>query len=116
MAPDAEPIDDDDVLCFAKEYFNEKEEALSRIRRRRFGWELDTQPRDYLDTGDLGMMTIGNGPILIDRHTGDYWQLSSSPPEVFGDGAGRLGYRQLTSRARFEQWREGNPITGSIRR
>lgn len=99
-----------EVLLFVQAQFEEGDEASDRLRSRRFGWEVDTQPRAFLDGQDSSLMLLGNGPILIDRHSGDYWFTSSNPGAVFGDGADRLGWSQLTTRAKFERWCEENDL------
>ena len=104
------PVTAAEVLAFVQAQFEEGDEASDRLRSRRFGWEVDTQPRAFLVSRDSAQMLLGNGPILIDRHSGDYWFTSSSPWDVFGDGADRLGWPQLTTRAKFERWCEENDL------
>lgn len=95
-----------DVLEFVKKEFDEGEEAADRIRGRPFGWQIDTQPRAYLDSLDPNLMSLGDGPLLVDSHTGEVWAVSSSPSDVFGDTAtGTIGWSQLRTRALFEAWR-----------
>lgn len=47
------------------------------------GWafSVDTQPDAYLD-GDESAMTYGNGPIMIVKHSGAVWHLSSNPEMI----------------------------------
>ena len=105
-----------EVLAFIRAQFDEGDEAADRLQGRRFGWEVDTQSREYIDSQHFSRMLIGNGPILIDRRTGNYWFTSSNPDDVFGDSYGSLGYTQLTTRARLESWREENDSPdGNIR-
>ena len=95
-----------DVREFVKKEFDEGDEATDRIRRRPFGWQIDTQPRAYLDSLDPNLMSIGDGPLLVDSHTGEVWAVSSNPSDVFGDTAtDTIGWSQLRTRALFEAWR-----------
>lgn len=94
------------VLEFVKKEFDEGDEATDRIRRRPFGWQIDTQPRAYLDSLDPNLMSLGDGPLLVDSHTGEVWAVSSSPSDVFGDTTtNTIGWSQLRTRALFEAWR-----------
>lgn len=95
-----------DVLEFVKEEFDKGEEASDRIRRRPFGWQIDTQPRAYLDSLDPNLMSLGDGPLLVDGHTGEVRAVSSSPSDMFGDTTtDTIGWSQLRTRALFEAWR-----------
>lgn len=94
----------DDVISFVARYFDEdRVTAAGRLRRRRYGWQIDTQPV----TGEL---LLGSGPLIVDGYTGDYWETSSSPWDVFGD-SGSLGWSELKSRSLFEQWKSEKPWT-----
>jgi hypothetical protein len=111
-----EAISRDEIVAFARRWFGEGGEVADRIRGRRYGWELDTQPREYINSRDFALMTLGNGPILIDRRDGAFWETSSSPGDVFGTDS-TPGWSELTSRARFHAWRKfsaGAP-SGNIR-
>lgn len=107
----------DDVLALTQAECDEGPGAISRPRRRRFGWDVDAQSRCFIDGEETWLLAFGEGPLIIDRHTGDYWRTSSNPVAVFGDGAGLLGYTELTSRAWFDQWlsQQGAPRDGNIR-
>ncbi|WP_341953782.1 hypothetical protein [Salinibacterium sp. TMP30] len=109
-----------DVVSFIIGYFDEyaeeapdvaPESVAWRVRRRRYGWQIDTQPSS-------GELLLGPGPLIVDGRTGDYWRTSSSPVDVFGE-PGVLGWSQLTSRRLFEQWRrerglpDGNILRGA---
>jgi len=88
-----------DVIRFVAEYFGEDAPtALQRLRPRRYGWEVDTQPMN-------GELLLGPGPVIIDRKSGDYWETSSSPSDIFGD-AGMLGWSELKTRDLFERWKD----------
>ena len=106
-----------EVLAFTQAECDEGPEAISRLRRRRFGWEINTQSRYFIDGEETWLLAFGEGPLIVDRHTGNYWRTSSNPVAVFGDGAGQLGYAELATRALFEQWRsqQGGPCEGNIR-
>ena len=54
-------------------------------------------------------MMIGNGPILIERATGDFWEVSSNPGDMFGHN-GELGWTKLTSIALFRRWRDERQV------
>lgn len=97
----------DEVVTFARGWFDEGSEVADRIRARRYGWELDTQPREYINSRDFALMTIGNGPILVDRRDGAFWETSSNPGAVFGTDS-TPGWSELTSRARFDAWRQSS--------
>jgi hypothetical protein len=92
------------VIAFARAEFAEGEEAQDRLKSRRYGWQIETQPRAS-DNGAPPVLLLGPGPRIVDRHTGYYWRTSSSPSDVFGDGDGALGWSELSSRALFDQWR-----------
>jgi len=97
--PVATAPDQVDVVRFVASYFDEDEStAATRLRRRRYGWDVDTQPTN-------GELLLGPGPLLIDGRSGDYWRTSSSPGDVFGD-LGKLGWSELKTRSLFEQWKD----------
>jgi hypothetical protein len=88
-----------DVIRFVAEYFEEDAPtAIQRLRPRRYGWEVDTQPMN-------GELLLGPGPVIIDGKSGDYWETSSSPSDIFGD-AGMLGWSELKTQALFERWKD----------
>ena len=103
-----------EALAFVQAHFEEGSEAQDRLCRRRYGWEVNTQSREFIDSQDPSLLSLGGGPILIDRHSGDYWFTSSCPADVFDDDGG-LGWSQLTTRALFEEWCSGDdPSAGNI--
>jgi hypothetical protein len=75
---------------YIKQKFNEQDSS-DRIEDRGFAYYIDTQPREYLDTKDATKMTIGNGPIVIIKETGDVYSFSSNPRHMFGDSEKRIG-------------------------
>ncbi|QYH34588.1 GIY-YIG nuclease family protein [Salinibacterium sp. M195] len=105
-----------DIVEFIFRYFDDDadvnpevdpDSVAWRVRRRSYGWEIDTQPNS-------GALLLGPGPLIIDGRTGDYWETSSSPLDVFG-GSGALGWSELKSRHLFDQWKQGRSVPdGSI--
>jgi len=71
------------VQNYTKQRFNEAD-GSDRIEDRVFAYYIDTATRDYLDTKDIRKMTIGNGPIVILKETGDIYYFSSNPSHMFG--------------------------------
>lgn len=63
---------------FVQERF-EEEEVSDRMEDRGFAYYVNTQPREYLDTKDHAKMTIGNGPVVILKESGDVYLFPSGP-------------------------------------
>ena len=40
------------------------------IVERDFAWVFPFNTREYIETGDFKKMTIGNGPVVVNRQTG----------------------------------------------
>ena len=90
------------VQDYTKQKFNE-EDSSDRIEDRGFAFYVDTQPREYLDTKDNSKMTIGNGPLVIVKETGDVYTFSSNPSHMFGDAESRIGVNGAKSAEEFDK-------------
>ena len=73
----------EEVQNYIRQKYNEQD-GSDRIDDMGFAYYIDTQPREYLDTKDDFNMTIGNGPIVILKETGDIYSFSSNPSHMFG--------------------------------
>lgn len=71
------------VENYVKHTFNEQD-GSDRIDDKGFAYYIDTQPREYLDTNDPAKLTLGNGPIVIVKESGDIYSFSSNPMHMFG--------------------------------
>ncbi len=76
-------ISEEQVRKFVQDEYGEADSS-DRIEDRGFAYYISTQPREYLDTKDDTKMTIGNGPIVILKETGDIYSFSSNPLHMFG--------------------------------
>lgn len=85
---------------YVQNKFNEAD-ISDRIEDRGFAFYIDIQPREYLDTKDDLKMTIGNGPIVILKNTGEVFSFSSNPLHVFGKSENRIGVNTATTAEEF---------------
>lgn len=86
---------------YAQKRFNEADSS-DRIEDRGFAFYIDTQPREYLDTRDDSKMTIGSGPIVILKSTGEVFSFSSNPLHMFGKSENRVGVNTAKSVEEFQ--------------
>ena len=45
-----------------------------------FGWVFVYQSKEYLESGDFSDMWVGNGPLLVNRFTGNVHRFGSHRP------------------------------------
>ncbi|NID17385.1 YrhB domain-containing protein [Luteibacter yeojuensis] len=66
-------IDYNVALAKVNEHLGKSEMALQVTSCDEFpvGWLFYYQTKEYLETGDPSSLLAGNGPMLIDRETGD---------------------------------------------
>ncbi len=86
---------------FVQIKFNEADSS-DRIEDRGFAFYIDTQTREYLDTKDDSKMTIGNGPIIILKSTGQVFSFSSNPLHMFGKSESRVGVNTAKTVEEFQ--------------
>jgi hypothetical protein len=94
-------ITEEQVRSYVQMKFNEADSS-DRIEDRGFAFYIDTQPREYLDTRDDSKMTIGNGPIVILKSTGEVFSFSSNPLHMFGKSENRVGVNTAKSVEEFQ--------------
>lgn len=92
-------------LAQVKEYLQERfheDDSSDRIDDRGFAYYIDTQPREYLDTKDESKMTLGNGPMVIVKATGDVFLFSSNPMHMFGNSGIKIGVNAAKTAEEFQ--------------
>lgn len=89
-------ITEEQVRSYAQTKFNEADSS-DRIEDRSFAFYINTQPREYIDTKDNSKMTIGNGPIIILKDTGEVFSFSSNPLHMFGKAENRVGVNSAST-------------------
>ncbi len=94
-------ISEDQVKEFVQNKFNEVD-GSDRIEDRGFAFYIDTQPREYLDTKNDSKMTIGNGPIVVLKNTGEVFSFSSNPLHMFGKSESRVGVNTAKTVEEFQ--------------
>ena len=47
---------------------------------RPYGWVFFYQSREYIETGELGQMLVGNAPIIFDRFDGELRVTGTAEP------------------------------------
>lgn len=94
-------ITEEQVRKFVQIKFNEADSS-DRIEDRGFAFYIDTQPREFLDTKDDSKMTIGNGPIVILKSTGQVFSFSSNPLHMFGKSDNRVGVNTAKTVEEFQ--------------
>ena len=66
------------VKEYTRNQFNEQD-VDDRIEDRGFAFYINTQPRQHLDSKEDHAMTLGGGPIVVLKETGEIYSFSSSP-------------------------------------
>lgn len=94
-------ITQEQVRQYVQNKFNEAD-GTDRIEDRGFAFYINTQPREYLDTKDDTKMTIGNGPIVILKSTGEVFSFSSNPLHMFGKSENRVGVNTAKTADEFQ--------------
>lgn len=98
-------ISEEQVKKFVQDKFNET--AVSdRIEDRGFAYYINTQPREYLDAldeEDISKMTIGNGPLVVIKDTGEVFVFSSNPTHMFGNSGDGIGVNSAETSEEFQK-------------
>jgi|GEM_PF-3404349 len=94
-------ITEEQVKNYVQTKFDEAD-SYDRIEDRGFAFYIDTQPREYLDTKDESKITIGNGPIVILKSTGEVFSFSSNPLHMFGKSENRVGVNTAETIEEFQ--------------
>ncbi|WP_447754779.1 YrhB domain-containing protein [Pseudomonas nicosulfuronedens] len=70
------------ALKRAKEYLRDSEIPLRISHEGEFsdGWFFCFESEEYLDTGNPSAQLAGNGPFLIDKHSGELHVLGTEKP------------------------------------
>ena len=87
-----------------QEYVNHKfneQNGNDRIEDRGFAFYVSTQPREYLDSKDNTKMTIGNGPLVVVKETGDVYSFSSNPEHMFSHDNSGVGVNSAKTSDEF---------------
>lgn len=90
------------VQKYVQERFHESD-GSDRVEDRGFAFYVNTQPREYLDAKDNSKMTIGSGPVVIFKETGDIYSFSSNPSYMFGDMETGIGVNTAKTAEEFNE-------------
>jgi hypothetical protein len=66
------------AIKYTADKFKE-EDVKDRIEDKGFAFYINTQPREFLETHDFSKSTIGNGPLVIFKKTGEVYAFGSNP-------------------------------------
>ena len=75
---DTKMISREQVLEFVKSKFNETE-VESRIKDVGWAYEVNSQPKEAIESGDWKDTVPGLNPLIITKNKGEVYQTSSAP-------------------------------------
>ena len=52
-------------------------------REEKFGWVFFYESKEYLETGDIAAIFVGNAPLIVDRNGQVYQTGTALPPEEY---------------------------------
>lgn len=70
------------ALLLVEGFLNDSEIPLQVCWQGEFseGWYFCFQSKEYLETGVFSARLVGNGPIVVDRNSGDMYFFGSDKP------------------------------------
>jgi ribosomal protein L7/L12 len=75
-----------------------------------FGWAFFYQSKKYIESRDFKDMYVGQGPVIVDKHSGEFFETGSSKStEDYLDAFKACGdpNAELTNFVELNGWREG---------
>lgn len=72
----------DEAVKRATEYLKDTDIPVVITLQGRFaeGWFFCFQSREYLETGDFSAQLAGNAPFIVDKDTGEIYELGTAYP------------------------------------